>query len=232
MRHLAQYFYPQRQTKVMNEGCASFVHYTILNSLYDKGLLTEGSMLEFMASHTAVVLQPEYDDPRYSGINPYALGFGMMADIRRISEQPTEEDGVWFPEFAGKGDWRRVVKDAWANYRDESFVEQFLSPKLMRDFRLFALSDSAEAPAFTVSAIHDESGYRRLRSTLARHYDIGVSDPNIQVTGANLKGNRKLFLEHRMHRGVPLNASLKTQVLPHIERLWGYEVSLEEVPSE
>ena len=50
--------------------------------------------------------------------------------------------------------------------------------------------------------------------------------------GANLKGNRKLFLEHRMHRGVPLNASLKGQVLPHIERLWGHEVSLEEIAPE
>jgi spore cortex formation protein SpoVR/YcgB (stage V sporulation) len=232
VRHLAQYFYPQRQTKVMNEGCATFVHYTIMNSLYDKGLLTEGAMLEFMASHTAVAFQPEFDDPRYSGLNPYALGYGMMADIRRISETPSEEDKHWFPDFAGKGDWRNVLKDAWANYRDESFIEQFLSPKMMRDMRLFALADSAEAPALTVAAIHDEMGYRKLRSTLARQYDIGISDPNIQVTGANLKGNRKLFLEHRMHRGVPLNASLKAQVLPHIERLWGYEVSLEEVPSE
>lgn len=231
VRHLAQYFYPQRQTKVMNEGCATFVHYTILNTLYDKGLLTEGSMMEFLASHTAVVFQPEFDDQRYSGLNPYALGFSMMCDIRRISEQPSEEDRQWFPEFAGKGDWRAVLKDAWANYRDESFIEQFLSPKLMRDFRMFALSDSADAPSVTVSAIHDEMGYRRLRSTLARQYDVGISDPNVQVTGANLKGNRKLFLEHRMHRGVPLNSGLKAQVLPHIERLWGYEVSLEEVPS-
>ena len=99
----------------------------------------------------------------------------------------------------------------------------------MRDFKLFALTDEAEAPVVTVSAIHDEAGYRRVRSTLARQYDIGESDPNIQVTGANLKGNRKLFLEHGMHRGVPLNAQLKAQVLPHIERLWGHEVALEEV---
>ncbi len=185
-----------------------------------------------MASHTAVVFQPDFDDPRYSGINPYALGYGMMADIRRISERPAEEDKFWFPDFAGKGDWRQVLKDAWANYRDESFIEQFLSPKLMRDLRLFALSDSAEAPHLTVAAIHDETGYRKLRSTLARQYDVGVSDPNIQVVGANLKGNRKLFLEHRMHRGVPLNPSQKAQVLPHIERLWGHEVSLEEVAPE
>jgi stage V sporulation protein R len=150
-----------------------------------------------------------------------------MSDIKRISEEPTAEDRAWFP-FAGKGDWRDVLKDAWANYRDESFIEQFLSPKLIRDFKLFALADEAEAPALTVAAIHDDAGYRRVRSTLARQYDIGETDPNIQVTGANLKGNRKLFLEHRMHRGVPLNAQLKAQVMPHIERLWGYEVALEE----
>ncbi len=42
VRNLAQYFYPQRQLKVMNEGCATFVHYTIMNRLYDKGMIDEG----------------------------------------------------------------------------------------------------------------------------------------------------------------------------------------------
>ena len=37
VRRMAQYFYPQRQTKVMNEGCATFVHYEIMNRLYDTG---------------------------------------------------------------------------------------------------------------------------------------------------------------------------------------------------
>jgi spore cortex formation protein SpoVR/YcgB (stage V sporulation) len=197
--------------------------------LYDRGLLTEGAIFEFLASHTAVVFQPEFDDPRFSGINPYALGFAMMCDIKRICEEPTPEDLAWFPSFAGVGDWRPVLKDAWANYRDESFIEQFLSPKVMRDFRLFALADQAEAPALTISAIHDDAGYRRVRSTLARQYDVGVFDPNIQVTSANLRGDRKLYLLHRMHRGVPLNAQLRDMVLPHIERLWGYDVVMEEV---
>jgi stage V sporulation protein R len=229
VRHLAQYCYPQRQTKVMNEGAATFVHYTIMNMLYDKGLLTAGAIFEFLASHTAVVFQPRFDDQRYYGINPYALGFGMMCDIKRISEAPTEEDRAWFPSFAGTGDWRGVLKDAWANYRDDSFIEQFLSPKVMRDFRLFALSDEADSSVVTVSAIHDQMGYRRVRSALARQYDLGESDPNIQVIGANLKGNRELFLQHRVHRGVPLNVQLKTQTMPHIERLWGHHVVLDEV---
>jgi spore cortex formation protein SpoVR/YcgB (stage V sporulation) len=232
VRNMAQYFYPQRQTKVMNEGTATFLHHTIMNRLYDKGLIGEGSMFEFLHSHTSVVFQPSFDDPRYSGINPYALGFAMMCDIKRICEEPTEEDRAWFPAFAGEADYMSVLKDAWANYRDESFVEQFLSPKVMRDLRLFALHDRAQDAALTVSAIHNEDGYRDVRRQLARQYDVGVADPNIQVAGANLRGDRTLKLVHLRHRGIPLHEGLKVQVLAHVERLWGHKVELDEQAAE
>ena len=156
----------------------------------------------------------------------------MMSDIRRICEEPTPEDRDWFPQFAGSGDWMAVLKDAWANYRDESFIEQFLSPKLMRDFRLFAMHDNAADPTYKVTHIHDELGYRKLRAALARQYDVGSADPNIQVTGADLKGSRKLHLEHHAHRGVPLHSGAKEQVVAHIERLWGHAVTLEEASGE
>jgi len=61
VRKIAQYFYPQRQTKVMNEGWATFWHYTLLNHLYDEGRVTDGFMLEVLQSHTNVVYQPPYD---------------------------------------------------------------------------------------------------------------------------------------------------------------------------
>jgi spore cortex formation protein SpoVR/YcgB (stage V sporulation) len=122
-----------------------------------------------------------------------------------------------------------VLKDAWANYRDESFIEQFLSPKLMRDFRLFALYDSAADPAYKVAAIHNEGGYRKVRTMLARQYDVGSAEPNIQVVEADLKGDRRLLLQHRMHRDVPLNEKTKNLVLAHVERLWGYDTGLEEL---
>jgi stage V sporulation protein R len=228
VRNLAQYFYPQRQTKVMNEGCATYVHYTIMNLMHERGLIGDGALLEFLHSHTSVVFQPEFGDRRYSGINPYALGFAMMSDIARIAREPTAEDRDWFPSFAGCGDAYGVLRDAWANYRDESFIEQFLSPKLMREFRLFALYDKAEGDAYKVAAIHNETGYRKLRSLLARQYDAGVADPNIQVKGADLKGDRTLYLEHRMHRGIPLHHATKERVVEHISQLWGHNVVLEE----
>ena len=73
----------------MNEGCATFVHYTIMNTLFDRGRVSEGTMLEVLASHANVVFQPPFNDPRYSSINPYALGFALMQDIQRICTEPT-----------------------------------------------------------------------------------------------------------------------------------------------
>ncbi len=60
VRKIAQYFYPQRQTQVMNEGWATFWHYTLLNALYDEGKVTDGFMMEFLTSHTGVHLPAEF----------------------------------------------------------------------------------------------------------------------------------------------------------------------------
>lgn len=232
VRYIAQYMYPQKQTKVMNEGCATFTHYYIINRLLEKGLISEGSFMEMMHSHTNVVLQPEYDDRRYGGLNPYALGFAMMQDIRRICETPTDEDRDWFPDIAGNPDWKTVMRDAWANYRDESFILQFLSPHLIRKFKLFMLSDDAKQPNLVVSNIHNRQGYRNIRSALARSYDLAYLEPDIQVDDADLSADRELKLTHAVRNGINLDPENRDEVLRHIRRLWGYDVSLTARDSE
>lgn len=229
VRVMAQYFYPQRQTKMMNEGCATFVHYEIMNRMYERGLLTEGSMLEALHLHSAVVMQPAFNDRRFSGINPYALGFAMMRDIKRICEEPTQEDRDWFPDFAGNGDPMGTLKDAWANYRDESFILQFLSPHLIRDFKLFSLHDESDEPEVEVTAIHDEVGYREIRRQLARHYDASEQDPDIRVTDADLSGTRRLTLTHFVRDGRLLGKQDCERTLQHLAQLWGHRVKLLEV---
>jgi len=228
VRNVSQYFYPQKQTKVMNEGCATFTHHYIMNRLYETGQIGEGAIMEFLHSHSSVVFQPEFDDQRYSGINPYALGFAMMEDLKRMSENPTAEDREWFPDIAGAGDWRDVLKQAWADYRDESFILQYLSPTVMRNFRLFALFDDAKESHIEVNAIHDERGFRRVRETLSQMYDLGMHEPNLQVISADLEGDRKLTLRHTVHKGRKLDDKTRKAVLGHIKHLWGHDVSLEE----
>jgi len=228
VRHIAQYFYPQKQTKMMNEGCATFVHYYVMNRLHETGHLTDGAMMEFFQSHTGAVFQPDFDHPGYSGINPYALGFGMMQDIQRVCETPTEEDRAWLPDIAGCGDWLGVMKDGWANHRDESFIRQFLSPALMRKMKLFDLHDDSHSD-LTVKAIHNERGYRTLRTSLANQYDVVQKEPEIEVVDVDLDGDRRLMLQHRVYAGVLVHEKDTMKVLQHLANLWGYEVTLTQV---
>lgn len=232
VRVVAQYFYPQRQTQVMNEGCATFAHYTIMNALFDQGRIGEGSMLEILRNHANVVLQPSFDDPRFSGINPYALGFDMMRDIQRIATVPTAEDREWFPEIAGVGDWRIILLEAWANHRDESFIRQYLSPALIRKWRLFVLSDAANERVYNVTSIHNERGYEQIRSALAQRYDIGASHSDIQVVDVDLLGQRHLRLQHNVSDGILLEDASCDTMLRHIKMLWGYDVSLQGVDAQ
>lgn len=229
VRNVAQYFYPQMQTKVMNEGCATWVHYQLMTKLHQEGRISDGSFLEFLTSHTNVVRQPMYDEPSYNGINPYALGFAMMEDIARIATDPTAEDRVFFPDLAGAGDPVGALRSIWANYRDESFIAQFLSPNLIRKWRFFHVHDDADEPDLKVEAIHNERGYRNLRRSLARQYDIAWLAPDIQVTDVDLDDTRRLVLRHRVLEGILLHAEDARRVLQHIADLWGYEVVLEEV---
>ncbi|TGU97216.1 SpoVR family protein [Mesorhizobium sp. M00.F.Ca.ET.151.01.1.1] len=232
IRVIAQYFYPQRQTQVMNEGCATFVHYTVMNTLFDRGRISEGAMLEILRNHSNVVFQPAFDDPRFSGINPYALGLDMMQDIRRISTKPTAEDRDWFPDIAGHGNWREVLLDAWADHRDESFIRQYLSPALIRKWRFFVLGDAADQPHCEVASIHNERGYEKIRAALAHNYDVGANRPDIQVVDVDLLGDRHLRLQHKVKQGILLEGTSRDATLRHIRRLWGYEVSLAAVDAE
>lgn len=231
IRKISQYFYPQMQTQVMNEGCATFFHYKIIHELQNKGILDHGAMLEFYASHTGVTRQPDFDECGYGGINPYALGFAMYRDIERISMKPTDEDREWFSnqDWVGNGDWLANVKWAVENFKDESFIQQFLSPKVMRDLRLFSVHDDEQDPKLLISGIHNKQGYKTVRDALSRQYNIGYKIPDIQVYNVNRWGDRSLTLRHYMVNKRPLDPESTNDTLRFISYLWGYDVRLESV---
>jgi stage V sporulation protein R len=224
VRKVAQYFYPQGQTKVMNEGWACFWHYTLTHALYDEGLVTDDFMLEILQNHTNVVTQPAYNSPYFNGINPYSLGYGMYQDIKRMCENPTEEDKQYVPLIANT-DWVKSLDNAMRNYKDESFISQFLSPHLMRDLKLFLLTDNDKESDIVIDAIHDESGYTRVRTALSQQYNLGSFDPDIQVFSIDFEGDRSLTLHYTQHNRVPLDEKTP-EVLKHLHTLWKFPVTL------
>jgi stage V sporulation protein R len=246
VRKIAQYFYPQRQTQVMNEGWATFWHHKILSTMYDQGHLADGVMIELLKSHTNVIYQRGVGERGYGGMNPYALGFAMYTDLKRICEggvwrgkegeggtfvpsdsHQLKEDQEWFPDLVG-APWLTVLDHAMRNFKDESYVGQYLSPKLIRQFRFFAVTDDEREEELRVAAIHDEGGYRRVREMLARQYDLGMREPNIQVWNVDVRDTRTLTLRHTRERNRPV-ADSAHEVLKHVARVWGYPVRLESV---
>ncbi|OKL38562.1 SpoVR family protein [Pontibacter flavimaris] len=225
VRKVAQYFYPQGATKVMNEGFATFTHYHIINRMFDEGYVNDGFMLEFLKSHSSVLYQPEYKSKFYSGLNPYTLGFNIFMDIKRICQNPTAEDKQWFPDLIGK-DWLEQVHYVMENFRDDSFILQYLSPKVIRDMRLFTVVDCEYEDEYEIGAIHNERGYRRVREHLSNQYDRASLVPNIQVTKVDLHRTSKLHLTHYIQKDRRLDASSAKDTLDHIRFLWGFPVEL------
>lgn len=223
VRKMAQYFYPQYQTKVANEGWASFTHYYMMNRLWDQGYLDDGAMLEFIKLHTSVLYQPEFNHKWYSGLNPYYLGFEIFSEIRRICTEPDKEDEDLFPDLVGTN-WVDACVDAVANYRDESFIRQFLSPKTCKKMGLFLLGDDSKND-YKVKAIQNEQGFKQIRKSLADQYLIDNYFPKIEIVDVDHLGTRKLTLQFYQEKGRRLTNDA-AKVISYIEDLWGFDVEL------
>ena len=209
----------------MNEGWATFWHYTIMNELFDEDLVSHHFMMEFLHNHTNVIYQVPYDNPHFNGLNPYMLGFTMFSDLKRIAQNPTEEDKRWFPDIAGT-DWINALDFSMKNFKDESFVAQFLSPTVIRDLKLFSILDDEQREDLQVEAIHNEEGYHQIRQLLSENFNLSNQEPDIQVHSVDVRGDRSLVLRYTQRNKRPLDESYH-EVLKHVYTLWGFPVKLE-----
>ena len=165
VRLIAQYFYPQKQTQMMNEGLRD------LRPLRDHAAAARQGADHRRLDARIPALAFERHVP--AGFRRPALQRHQSLRARLRDDVATSaasarsrprRTGRWFPDIAGNGDGYGVLRHAWANYRDESFVLQYLSPAMIRKFRLFHVSDDSTKPALRVEAIHDDIGYRKIRT--------------------------------------------------------------------
>ncbi len=212
-----------RRKNVVNITGNSFIHYTLMTDLSEMGILPPGSTFEFLHSHCSVINQPGYDNPNYYGINPYKLGFEIYKDIRRICESPTEEDKVWFPHLIGKN-WIDEVKFAAYNFKDESFIRQYLSPKVIRDLKLFLLEDDENDSKFKINNIHDDDGYKNIRKALSENLSFENRVPDMYVEGWDAKNSRTLYIIIEMHDNILITPELAAHTTELLKTLWPFKI--------
>jgi stage V sporulation protein R len=155
-----------------------------------------------------------------------------LRDVHRPAARLREADRGR-PPLVPRLRGQRLAQDArlrHAQLQGRELHRQFLSPKTMRDFRLFSIRDYQSESELEVSAIHDDSGYHALRESLSRQYDISSREPDIQVWNVATRGDRSLTLRHTQRNNLPLHDGAE-EVLKHVARLWGFDVHLESIDS-
>jgi stage V sporulation protein R len=208
-----KFFLPMLETKIMNEGWASYWHKQILDSLD----LDQGLRLEFIVRHNQVVR------PIPGQINPYFLGFRIWEDIYRRHETPTREELERDGPPAKRG--MEKLFEVREVERDASFLRRYLTEDLMREMDIFEYE--ARGDEYVVSKVSDEEGWQNVKETLIKN--VGTNSiPVIKVEDADFGQNRTLYLKH-YHDGRDLHLEYAEKTLAYLQRLWGREVVLETV---
>lgn len=222
----AQYFIPQIETKIMNEGWASYWHHKILHEL----ALEQGLHLEFMVRHNQVLR------PTPGGLNPYHLGFIIWHDIekrwnegrtgRELTSDKPQEDISTMDENDTPG--RKKIFEVRESDRDVSFLRRFLTEEIMRDLDIFQHEKRGKERVIT--KVSDEQQWKSIKETLLTNVALG-SRPVIFIDDADFQGARTLLCRHE-HDGRDLQLEYAEKTMQHLEYLWGRNVVLETVINE
>lgn len=197
----AQYFIPQIETKIMNEGWASYWHYTIMNAL----ALPQDLHLEFLVRHNQVIC------PHPGGLNPYHVGFVVWQAIEKRFGGPGTPEG------------RAKMFQVRESDRDVAFLRRFLDHALMRELDLFAWKPRGEH--LVVTQISDEDNWEAVKAQLLKQVGTNAL-PVIRIHDADFRGRRALYLVHE-HEGRDLDMTHAEKTLGYLRELWGHDVLLE-----
>jgi stage V sporulation protein R len=202
-----QYFIPQIETKIMNEGWASYWHYQIMTHLD----LPPDLRLEFMVHHNQVLR------PHPGGLNPYHLGFTIWDYIYKSYEGEEEAD------HRHQTDGKDAIFQARESERDSSFLRRFLDEPLCQRLGLFEYATNKND--YVVTEVADDVGWRQIRDSLVASVGMG-SIPVIKVSDGDHEGKRSMLLTHE-NEGRELEVEQTEKTLGYTYRLWGRAVSLD-----
>jgi stage V sporulation protein R len=207
----AKYFLPMMETKIMNEGWASYWHKQILESLD----IDQGLRIEFIVRHNQVLR------PIPGQINPYHLGFKIWEDIYRRHTDPTPDEVKKYGAPTKNG--KDKIFEVREVERDTSFLRRYLTEEMMRELDMFQYE--ARGDDYVVSKVSDEDNWKTVKETLIKNVGTG-SIPVIKVEDADFGHNRTLYLKH-YHDSRDLQLEYAEKTLAFVYRLWGRECVLE-----
>lgn len=221
VREEAYYFAPQGQTKIMNEGWASYWHSTIMT----RKMLAHSEAIDYADHHSGTMAtQP-------GRLNPYKLGIELLRDIEERWNK-----GQFGPEwdecdnYETRRAWdkqlglgRQKIFEVRQVHSDVTFIDTYLTPDFCKRYNMFSFKYNDQHESYEI----ESREFKKIKDRLL----FGLTNfgqPIIRVTEGNYRNRGELYLKQD-HFGIDLKLDHAQDTLHHLNRLWTRPVHLETV---
>lgn len=201
------YFWPQMETKIMNEGWASYWHLRIMREVE----LDEAETIEFAKMHSGII------QTFRTRLNPYSLGLRIFEDIEKRWENPSKEEREKYGRPGGEG--KQKIFEVRAMENDISFLRNYLTKELVDDMDLYLYKKVGYDWKV------NQKDWEKVRDGLVSNL-TNCGFPHIVVQDGDFNKKGELYLKHYFE-GVELDVFYLEKTLPHVYSLWGKTLHLE-----
>lgn len=218
LREEAYYYLPQRMTKIMNEGWASYWHSTIMT----EKALKPSEIIDFADHHAGVMAMSRKQ------LNPYKVGIELMRDIEhRWDTGKFGKDYNECPNMRDKAYWdtklmmgRKKIFEVRKTHNDITFIDEFLTPEFCERQQMFTYKFNPRTGRYEI----DTRDFLAIKSKLLTSL-TNFGQPAIEIEDANFANRGELMLNH-VHYGVDLDVSYASDTLKNIYSLWKRPVNI------
>lgn len=218
LRNEAYYFLPQRITKIMNEGWASYWHSTLMNTR----VMDSSEFIEFAKKHAGVMAMSRQN------INPYKIGIELFRDIEfRWNTGRFGKEYTNCTDMYAKENWdtkanlgREKIFEIRRSHNDISFINEFLTPEFCNRQQIFTYKYNPRTQRMEIDTRDFQAIKQKLLSQLTN-----FGSPIIEVEDANYKNRKELLLNH-VHYGVDLDMQFAAETMANIYAIWKRPINL------
>lgn len=224
LREEAYYFLPQRMTKIMNEGWASYWHSKIMTTK----VLRSSEIIEFADKHSGVMaMSPQQ-------INPYKIGIELFRDIEhRWDTGKFGKEYLECQDLSVKESWnvptglgREKIFQVRRSHNDITFIDEFFTEEFCQRQQLFTYDYNPRSGRYEIASRDFQAIKEKLLQSLTN-----FGQPVIELSSGNYQNRGELLLQHS-HQGVDLDTHYAADTLKNIYGLWKRPVNLQTISEE
>jgi len=224
VREEAYYFAPQAQTKIMNEGWATYWH----SKLMTEKCLTDAEVIDYADHHSGTL------GGRTGRLNPYKLGVELYRNIEeRWNKGRFGKDYDDCEDLGERARWdhklglgRDKVFEVRKLCNDVTFIDDYLTEEFCREHKMFIYDYNSKTGMYQIS----DRDFKKVKQRLLFQL-TNFGQPFIYVVDGNFRNKGELLLRHK-YEGIELKHNEARETLRNVQKIWGRPVNLETTVDE